>query len=67
MTTITPAKLWFYQKDLEIAAHHLKAIAATMNTHLLVFEMQDLPPVIEWLEDLETIVNGLVATKETAQ
>lgn len=64
MTTITPAKLWFYQKDLEIAANHLKGIVKTVETNSLVFEMQDLPPVIGWLEDLETIVNGLVAKKE---
>ena len=66
MTTITPNKLWFYKQDLMMAANRLEAIMDTTTaSNLYMIEMQDLPPVTGWLEDLETIVNGLVAKKET--
>jgi len=65
VTTITPNKLWFYKQDLRLVANRLEAIMDTMKaSNLHMIEMQDLPPVIGWLEDLETIVNGLVAKKE---
>lgn len=57
-TNITPTKLWFFKRDLELAANRLNWLVALLDDTNQTVTMPDLLPITQWIDDLETKITS---------